>query len=306
MTKVGVQPETKFSFTSSDGETVRGAPGEVMVLAGPFEHLELRLTAEEETLPRAVKMVPQLDGAGEEGAEYVLLDVLNTQQCRTARLGLKFPVETGQTEAVPAGGEQKSPRSSDDARWEIVSQQRDELLRQHLGLPLHLGHHVQVQAEGLVGDGGLGLVRDVSHHLAVTARSPHQTGESGQPGGHGRVQCSVFSVQYHRESTQPSLPQLGGVAHGRQTERRNEIILYELSESRNFLIFFLHYLDVLSELYDSLAVRLIMLFPASCLAASMRPWWGGLSNADKIAAKAARPLSTVNGAAYMSPCLKLL
>ena len=62
-----------------------------MVLAGPFEHLELRLTAEEETLPRAVEMVPQLDGAGEEGAEYVLLDVLNTQQCRTARLGMKFP-----------------------------------------------------------------------------------------------------------------------------------------------------------------------------------------------------------------------
>ena len=46
------------------------------------------------------------------------------------------------------------------------------------------------------------------------------------------------------------------MAHGRQTERRNEIILYELSESRDFLIFFLHYLDVLSELYDSLAVRL--------------------------------------------------
>ena len=107
-----------------------------------------------------------------------------------------------------------------------------------------------------MGDGGLGLVRDVSHHLPVTARSPHQTGEARQPGGHGRVQCSVFSVQYHRESTQPSLPQLGGVAHGRQTERRNEIILYELSESRDFLIFFLHYLDVLSELYDSLAVRL--------------------------------------------------
>ena len=62
-----------------------------MVLAGPFEHLELGLTAEEETLPRAVEMVPQLDGTGDEGAEYVLLDVLNTQQCRTARLGLKFP-----------------------------------------------------------------------------------------------------------------------------------------------------------------------------------------------------------------------
>ena len=61
------------------------------VFPGPFEDLELRLTREEKCLAGPIEMIPQLDGAGDEGAEYVLLDVLNTQQCRTARLGLKFP-----------------------------------------------------------------------------------------------------------------------------------------------------------------------------------------------------------------------
>ena len=36
-------------------------------------------------------MVPELDGAGDEGPEHVLLDVLNAEQCRTAGVGLELP-----------------------------------------------------------------------------------------------------------------------------------------------------------------------------------------------------------------------
>ena len=50
----------------------------------------------------------------------------------------------------------------------------------------------------------------------------------------------------------------------------------------------------------SIMTYLIMLFPASCLAARILPWCGGDSNADKIAASAALPLSIVKGAAYIS------
>ena len=61
------------------------------VLARPFEDLELRLTCEEKCLPSPVEMVPQLDGAGYQGTEHILLDILDTEQCRTARLGLELP-----------------------------------------------------------------------------------------------------------------------------------------------------------------------------------------------------------------------
>ena len=66
-------------------------PGKVWVFPGPFEDLELRLTGEEESLAGSVEMIPQLDGTGDQGAEHVLLDILDTEQCRTARLGLELP-----------------------------------------------------------------------------------------------------------------------------------------------------------------------------------------------------------------------
>ena len=39
------------------------------------------------------------------------------------------PVETGQTEAVGVGGEEKSPGGSDSSRRKMVGQEGDELLR---------------------------------------------------------------------------------------------------------------------------------------------------------------------------------
>jgi len=129
VTKVRVKPEAKFSFSCSDRETVDGAPGKVWVLPGPFEDLELRLTGEEESLPGPVEMIPELDGTGDQGTEHILLDILDTEQRRTARLGLELPVETGQTEAVGVGGEEKSPGGSDSARRKMVGEVSDELLR---------------------------------------------------------------------------------------------------------------------------------------------------------------------------------
>ena len=55
------------------------SPGKVWVLAGPFEDLELRLTGEEESLAGPVEMIPQLDGAGDQGTEHILLDILDTK-----------------------------------------------------------------------------------------------------------------------------------------------------------------------------------------------------------------------------------
>jgi len=125
--------------------------------------------------------------------------------------------------------------------------------------------------------------------------------------GSQEVIVQVQGLHYTRLSSQSSLPQMRvALTHGWQVERRNEIVLHKLGEPGDLLVFLLHDLDVLSELNDALAVRLIMLFPASCLAARIRPWCGGLSKADKIAAKAALPLSIVKGAAYMSLYLKLL
>jgi len=46
------------------------------------------------------------------------------------------------------------------------------------------------------------------------------------------------------------------VTHWWQVQRRDEVILDELGESGDLLVFFLHDLDVLCELDDSLAVRL--------------------------------------------------
>ena len=40
----------------------------------------------------------------------------------------KLPVETGETEAVGVGGEEKSPGGSDSARGKMVGQVSDELL----------------------------------------------------------------------------------------------------------------------------------------------------------------------------------
>ena len=51
------------------------------------------------------------------------------------------------------------------------------------------------------------------------------------------------------------LPQVS-VAHGREVERRNEIILHQLGQPGNLLVLLLHHLDMLSELNDALAVRL--------------------------------------------------
>ena len=61
------------------------------VLARPFEDLELRLTSEEKSLASPVEMVPELDGAGDQGSEHILLDILDTEQRRTARLTLELP-----------------------------------------------------------------------------------------------------------------------------------------------------------------------------------------------------------------------
>jgi len=94
VTKVRVKPEAKFSFPCSYRETVSGAPGKVRVLARPFEDLELRLTGEEKSLASPVEMVPQLDGAGDQGTEHILLDILDTEQRWTASLALELPVET--------------------------------------------------------------------------------------------------------------------------------------------------------------------------------------------------------------------
>ena len=46
------------------------------------------------------------------------------------------------------------------------------------------------------------------------------------------------------------------LTHGRQVERRNEIVLHKLGEPGDLLVFLLHDLDVLSELNDALAVWL--------------------------------------------------
>ena len=51
------------------------------------------------------------------------------------------------------------------------------------------------------------------------------------------------------------LPQVS-VAHGREVERRNEIILHQLGQPGNLLVLLLHHLDMLSELNDALAVWL--------------------------------------------------
>ena len=61
------------------------------VLARPFEDLELRLTGEEKSLASPVEMVLQLDGTGDQGTEHVLLDILDTEQRRTAGLGMELP-----------------------------------------------------------------------------------------------------------------------------------------------------------------------------------------------------------------------
>ena len=61
------------------------------VLPGPFKDLELRLTREEKCLAGPIEMIPQLDGAGNQGAEYVLLDILDTEQGRAAGLRLELP-----------------------------------------------------------------------------------------------------------------------------------------------------------------------------------------------------------------------
>jgi len=170
VTKVGVQPETEFSLPSSNGQTVNRSSGEVRILSGPPEHLELRMTSEEEALPRPVEVVPELDGAGDEGPEHVLLDVLDAEESRATGVGLELPVQAGEAEPVPAGGEQQAPGSSDDTSWEVVRQARHEILREYLRVSLQLGDSVQVQTEGLLGEGRLGLERD---HLTVTTRSPH-------------------------------------------------------------------------------------------------------------------------------------
>ena len=80
------------------------------------------------------------------------------------------PVQAGEAEPVPAGGEQQAPGSSDDTSWKVVRQARHEILREYLRVSLQLGDSVQVQTEGLLGEGRLGLERD---HLTVTTRSPH-------------------------------------------------------------------------------------------------------------------------------------
>ena len=46
------------------------------------------------------------------------------------------------------------------------------------------------------------------------------------------------------------------MAHGRQVERRNEVILHQQSQPGHFLVLLLHHLDMLGELNDALAVRL--------------------------------------------------
>ena len=46
------------------------------------------------------------------------------------------------------------------------------------------------------------------------------------------------------------------MAHGREVERGNKVILDQLSQPGDLLVLFLHHLDMLSELNDALAVRL--------------------------------------------------
>jgi len=86
---------------------------------------------------------------------------------------------------MSVGGEEKPPGGSDNARRKMVCQASDELFRQDLGLAFQLRDQLQVQTEALtVGQGRLRLLRPPSHHLAVTARSSHQTSEAWQPRGH--------------------------------------------------------------------------------------------------------------------------
>lgn len=61
------------------------------VLPGPFKDLELRLAGKEKSLAGPIEMIPELDGAGYQGAEDILLRILDTEQSRATRLRLELP-----------------------------------------------------------------------------------------------------------------------------------------------------------------------------------------------------------------------
>lgn len=89
----------------------------MLVFSRPAENSELWFASEEEALPCPVEVLVQLDRAGEEGTEHVLMGVLDAEEGGTAGLQAALPVQAGQAEAVQGGGEDQTPAGPDNTRW---------------------------------------------------------------------------------------------------------------------------------------------------------------------------------------------
>ena len=104
----------------------------MLVFPRPVENSELWLAGKEEGLPFAVKVLVQLDWAGEECTEHVLIGVLNTEQGGAARLQAALPVQAGQAKAVHGGGEDQSPARANNPWWQAITQSLNVFCSQDL------------------------------------------------------------------------------------------------------------------------------------------------------------------------------
>lgn len=147
LVQAGVKPETKLALTSTDKKTVNVTSCKMLVFPRPVEYSELWFASEEEALSCPVEVLVQLDGAGEEGTKHVLLGVLDAEEGRTAGLQAALPVQAGQAEAVQGGGEDETPASTNNTRWQGITQPLNVLRSQDLRLSINLRKTVQVQTE---------------------------------------------------------------------------------------------------------------------------------------------------------------
>ena len=76
----------------------------MLIVSGPLKNSGLWLAGEQKTLPCSIKVFVQLDGAGDECTEDVILGILDTEQGGVAGLHA-LPVQGGKAEPMSGGGE---------------------------------------------------------------------------------------------------------------------------------------------------------------------------------------------------------
>jgi len=108
-----IKPQPELTLARANCQAIRVASGKVRVVSRPVVDLEPRRGLEQEGLAGAVEVLREHEGRGHEGAEHVVVRVLDADKRRAVGRSAAVSVEAGEAEAMRGCGEDQPPVSAD-------------------------------------------------------------------------------------------------------------------------------------------------------------------------------------------------